>query len=87
MGTKGLRVVWLMVGLAAAITLDVPAAAQADQWSKELAVFEEQDRKAPALGGVVFVGSSTIRLWDLPRYFPKLPAINRGFGGSQIRIQ
>lgn len=61
-----------------------PLAAQADPWAKELAAFEEQDRAAPATGGVVFVGSSSIRLWDVAAAFPGLPAINRGFGGSQI---
>jgi lysophospholipase L1-like esterase len=30
------------------------------------------------------VGSSSIRGWDLPKYFPKWPTINRGFGGSQL---
>ena len=58
--------------------------AQADKWAKEMAAFEEQDRKDPALGGVVFVGSSSIRLWDLKKSFPDLPALNRGFGGSEI---
>jgi lysophospholipase L1-like esterase len=32
----------------------------------------------------LFVGSSSIRLWDLQRYFPQLKTINRGFGGSEI---
>ena len=58
--------------------------AQADKWAKEMAAFEEQDRKDPALGGVVFVGSSSIRLWDLAKSFPGVPALNRGFGGSEI---
>ena len=62
---------------------EVPAF-QADPWAKEMAAFTEQDQKAPAIGGVVFVGSSSIRLWDLAKYFPSLPAINRGFGGSQM---
>jgi lysophospholipase L1-like esterase len=57
---------------------------QADPWAKEMAAFTEQDQKAPAIGGVVFVGSSSIRLWDLAKYFPNLLAINRGFGGSQM---
>lgn len=34
-------------------------------------------------GGVVFVGSSSIRMWDLKESFPGLKALNRGFGGSQ----
>jgi len=62
---------------------EVPAF-QTDPWAKEMAAFTEQDQKAPAIGGVVFVGSSSIRLWDLAKYFPNLPAINRGFGGSQM---
>jgi lysophospholipase L1-like esterase len=75
----------VVLGLFVAIsTLDRPALAQADRWATELAAFENQDRQAPAIGGVVFVGSSSIRLWDLAKYFPGLPAINRGFGGSEI---
>jgi lysophospholipase L1-like esterase len=61
------------------------AAAQPDQWKKEMAAFEEQDAKTPPpAGGIVFVGSSSIRLWDLQQSFPNLPVLNRGFGGSQI---
>lgn len=59
-------------------------AAQTDKWAKEMAAFEEQDRTDPAMGGIVFVGSSSIRLWDLKKSFPGLPALNRGFGGSEI---
>lgn len=55
------------------------------KWESAIAAFEEQDREQlPAPGGIVFVGSSSIRLWDLERDFPGLPAINRGFGGSQV---
>ena len=35
-------------------------------------------------GGVVFVGSSSIRMWDLEKSFPAENYLNRGFGGSQI---
>lgn len=35
-------------------------------------------------GGIVFTGSSSIRMWkDLDRYFPEAKIINTGFGGSQ----
>jgi lysophospholipase L1-like esterase len=68
----------------AALFTTVPAA-QEDQWAKELAAFAAQDSTAPPKpGGIVFVGSSSIRLWDLAHSFPALPVINRGFGGSQI---
>lgn len=34
---------------------------------------------------VLFVGSSSIRIWpNLPGAFPGLPVLNRGFGGSQM---
>ena len=59
--------------------------AQEPAWQTEMAAFEAQDRAAPpASGGIVFVGSSSIRLWDLPKAFPGLPVVNRGFGGSQV---
>jgi len=32
----------------------------------------------------VFVGSSTIRNWDLAASFPEFKTINRGFGGSEM---
>jgi len=58
---------------------------KADRWEPAIRAFEAKDRKqAPAKGGIVFVGSSSIVLWDLPKSFPGLDAINRGFGGSQL---
>mgnify|MGYP001212374453 CR=1 FL=1 len=33
---------------------------------------------------VVFVGSSSIRKWSTAEYFPDIPIVNRGFGGSHI---
>ena len=32
----------------------------------------------------MFVGSSSIRFWDLKKSFPDLEVINRGFGGSEL---
>ncbi|OUM03215.1 SGNH/GDSL hydrolase family protein [Variovorax sp. JS1663] len=61
-------------------------AAQA-RWRSELAAFDAADRQQwPSEGGVVFVGSSTIRFWTrLAQDFPQLPVvINRGFGGSTM---
>jgi lysophospholipase L1-like esterase len=54
-------------------------------WEDAIRAFEAGDRAAPpAPGGIVFVGSSSIRLWKLSESFPDLPVINRGFGGSFI---
>ena len=75
----------MVVAIALLAHAAVAAQAQADRWAKEMAAFEEQDRKAaPAPGGIVFVGSSSIRLWDLAASFPGMRLVNRGFGGSQI---
>lgn len=55
------------------------------RWEKDIAAFERRDREAPPpKGAVVFVGSSSIRLWDLAKSFPDVATINRGFGGSQL---
>ena len=56
------------------------------RWEKEIAAYEAADREnPPPKGGVLFVGSSTIRLWKtLAQDFPDHKVINRGVGGSQI---
>ena len=57
-------------------------------WKKSIDAFVESDRKsAPPPGGIVFVGSSTIRLWnDLESDFRGFHPIilNRGFGGARM---
>jgi len=56
------------------------------QWETEIAGFEQHDRtNPPPAGGLLFIGSSTIRMWTtLAADFPDQPVINRGFGGSEI---
>ncbi|HTU17519.1 MAG TPA: SGNH/GDSL hydrolase family protein [Gemmataceae bacterium] len=79
-----------LAGLVASMTglsHRVEAAEKQDfsRWEKGIAAFEKQDRdKAPPKNPIVFVGSSSIRLWDLSKSFPHLPALNRGFGGSHM---
>ena len=55
-------------------------------FESEIRAFEDADRAdPPKTGGVVFVGSSSIRLWPgLQADFPGVNVIQRGFGGSQI---
>jgi lysophospholipase L1-like esterase len=52
----------------------------------EILAYEAADRMSPPdPGGVLFIGSSSIRLWStLTQDFPELPVLNRGFGGSVI---
>ena len=53
------------------------------RWEPAIQQFEARDHdQAPPLNGILFTGSSSIRMWDLERWFPDLPVINRGFGGS-----
>ena len=55
------------------------------RWESAIAAFEHQDQEAlPAPGGILFVGSSSIRRWDLQQSFPDRRALNRGFGGSEV---
>lgn len=54
-----------------------------NRFAKEIAAFEAADAKRPdAKSGIVFTGSSSIRLMNVPKLFPGLDALNRGFGGS-----
>lgn len=55
-------------------------------WESSILAFEQQDQKnPPALGGVVFTGSSSINYWSsLQDHMKPLPVLNRGFGGSYM---
>lgn len=55
-------------------------------FEKEIKAFENADKtNRPPAGGVLFIGSSSIRLWkSLASDFPEHAVINRGFGGSEI---
>ena len=73
----------ILCGLIAAVLL-VPQD-KANKLEKDIAAFEAQDKAAPPPeNGIVFVGSSTMRMWKTAEAFPDLQVINRGFGGSQI---
>ncbi|WP_051946159.1 GDSL-type esterase/lipase family protein [Verrucomicrobium sp. BvORR106] len=52
------------------------------RFEKELAKFDAEFKEKPVKGGIVFTGSSSIRLWKTATAFPKLAILNRGFGGS-----
>jgi lysophospholipase L1-like esterase len=65
--------------------IEEPMDPDPSRFSDEIQAFEEADRRArPSPGGILFLGSSSIRRWDLAESFPGLDALNRGFGGSQL---
>ena len=57
-----------------------------DPWKKEIDALVANDAATPPpQHGVVFIGSSSIRMWTtLAQDFLGAPVINRGFGGSRI---
>jgi lysophospholipase L1-like esterase len=56
------------------------------KFEKEIAAFEAADKLSPPpKNAVLFVGSSTIRMWKtLAEDFADHKVINRGFGGSEL---
>jgi lysophospholipase L1-like esterase len=75
-----------MLPLLFLVAVQPPDAERFTKWDKEVAAIEMRLKEyPPKAGGVLFVGSSTIRLWDLKKSFPDAGYINVGFGGSEIR--
>lgn len=56
------------------------------KWEPDIRAFEASDRtNPPPKGAILFIGSSSIRLWKtLASDFPGRAVINRGFGGSEV---
>lgn len=62
-------------------------APQPSPWNDAFAAFAAADRAAPpAEGSVLFVGSSSIRMWTglEGQFGPKRVVLKRGFGGSKL---
>ncbi|MEZ5344802.1 MAG: SGNH/GDSL hydrolase family protein [Pyrinomonadaceae bacterium] len=55
-------------------------------WDAEInSLLEIDTKQRPPKNAVMFVGSSSLRMWKtLPADFPKLEFINRAFGGSEF---
>lgn len=74
--------------LLASLSPEQTAASAVDpKWAASFAAFSAADKAdMPAAGGVLFVGSSSIRLWEhIDQQFKDAPVvINRGFGGSRL---
>jgi lysophospholipase L1-like esterase len=81
--------VWLLLSFCAFAAGGVGNGRAADpdpnRFAKEIEAFREWDsRNAVPVEPVLFVGSSSIRMWRTHDSFPDLPVVNRGFGGSHI---
>jgi lysophospholipase L1-like esterase len=76
--------------LAAAIALTSllvarPSASEPSYLAEAVRNYGLLDRRETVVKhGVLFVGSSSIRLWPTERFFPNLHAVNRGISGSRI---
>lgn len=76
--------------LAAALTVHACSEPQmadpdADRFVSEINAFKDWDEKNSfPEDAILFVGSSSIRMWKTATAFPGLPIINRGFGGAHI---
>ena len=70
----------------ALVCLSAGSFAQNKPFWKEMQQFQHQDSIAmPAKNGIVFTGSSSIRMWkDLETIYKEYNVINRGFGGSVL---
>ena len=75
---------WMVASGGAAVSAE--ARHDFAKWEPAIAAYEQMDRtNPPPKGGLLFIGSSTIRLWkSLAQDFPEQRVINRGFGGSEI---
>ena len=61
-------------------------AQQGFPFADEISAFKHRDSISfPPKNGILFIGSSSIRLWnDLEQRFPNKPIIKRGVGGCQL---
>jgi lysophospholipase L1-like esterase len=57
-----------------------------NRFESEIKNFDEADRAAaPPANGIIFTGSSSIRLWTtMAEDFQEMTTLNRGFGGSEV---
>ena len=63
-----------------------PATAKEYPWESSIVAFEEEDKHTEYTGqAILFIGSSSIRLWQtLAEDMAPHPVINRGFGGATM---
>lgn len=76
----------ILISIILAVGLQAQTYDRQQIWDKEINAFAEIDRnQPPPPNPVLFVGSSSIRMWtNLRTSFPRMKVINRGFGGSRF---
>ncbi len=87
--TIGFRQFALLIALASfagavsAQPSDAPKPDPTFPFSREIENFAQADDAGPAVAdATLFLGSSSIRLWDIRGSFPAIATVNRGFGGA-----
>lgn len=86
----GMRAACAPILLIAAMALPLAVAAQpapnadpAFPFAREVEAFARANASGPALrDATLFIGSSSIRLWDIKGSFAPIATVNRGFGGA-----
>ena len=77
----------LLIILSSFKTIDAQSIENPDplRFKEEINRFKDWDRKNSfPENAILFIGSSSIRMWKTSDSFPELPVINRGFGGSHF---
>ena len=83
-GTLSVVLICLSTTIGAGQELTTTAPGDPARWKNDIQRFTDLDSTSRSeSNGIVFVGSSTIRLWNTQKWFPESKVINRGFGGSQ----
>ncbi len=73
---------WLVAGDASA---QAPSADRQEPFAAEILAFASADERVDAPCAIMFVGSSSFRLWrNLATDMAPYPVVNRGFGGATI---
>jgi len=89
---KKKRRIWLLIGgafvalLIAGYFAKQTLQSKAWLWGSQIRSYEKADaKKPPKPGGILFIGSSSIRYWKtLTQDMAPLPVLNRGFGGAHV---
>jgi sialate O-acetylesterase len=80
------RNLFVLVFLLSPFVLQAQYGEKLDRFEKTIEEYRQLDQQdPPQKGGIVFTGSSSVRMWkNLIQDLSPLPVLNRGFGGSTL---